>query len=102
MSFGREGRRRRKARGWTLEELADRSGLSSNYISTIERNTRDPSLSTVAAIAKAFDVPSGELLGQIKKFSPGALEAARLFDIAPAQVQQAVLSILQAVVRGER
>lgn len=98
MKFGREIRRRRKAIGWTLEVLAEKSGLSPHYLSTVERDARDPSLSTIEALAKAFGVPTGELLGPIMKLSPVSLEAARLFDAAPEAVQEGVLKILHAVV----
>lgn len=100
MKFGREIRRRRKALGWTLEVLAEKSGLSPHYLSTVERDARDPSLSTIEALAKAFGVPAGELLGPIRKLSPTSLEAARLFDAAPEPVQEGVLKILHAVVGG--
>lgn len=99
MKFGREIRRRRKALGWTLEVLAEKSGLSPHFLSTVERDARDPSLSTIEALAKAFGVPAGELLGPITKLSPVSLEAARLFDAAPEPVQEGVLKILHAVAR---
>ena len=102
MSLGREVRRRRKAADLTLEQLAERSGLSPHYLSTVETERRDPSVSTVTSIAKALGCPSGELLGGVRDLSPAGHEAGRLFDSAPAEVQEGVLRILRATAAPAR
>lgn len=51
----------RQQRGWSLRVLAKKSGLSNGAISRIE-NGNDPQLSSLAAIAKAFDFEVGDLL----------------------------------------
>jgi transcriptional regulator with XRE-family HTH domain len=102
VKFGQEVRRRRKAKGLTIEQLAGASGLTPNYIGTIEKNQRDPSLSTVQALAKGFGVSAAELLGGIQGLSPAALEVARLFDGVPPDVQSAVASLLRAVAKKRR
>jgi len=48
---GRQLRLLRKARGMTLAELADRAGLSDGYLSSVERGSTVPSLSSLATIA---------------------------------------------------
>ena len=48
---GRQLRLLRKARGLTLAELAGRAGLSDGYLSSVERGTTVPSLSSLATIA---------------------------------------------------
>ncbi|HVU05521.1 MAG TPA: helix-turn-helix transcriptional regulator [Polyangiaceae bacterium] len=103
MKFGQEVRRRRKALGLTIEELSERSGLTPNYVGTVEIADRDPSLSTVVALARALGTSPGELLGGgAGHLSPMALEAARLFDSAGAEVQDAVLRLLRAVQKKRR
>lgn len=97
--FGREVRRRRESLGLTLEMLAERASLTPNYIGTIETGKRDPSLSTVLAIAGGLGVPAGELLGGVPNLSPASLEAARLFDTSTPPIQNAVLAILHAIER---
>lgn len=47
-------RRMRKARGWTLEELSARSGLSVGFLSQLERGLNSPSISSLKAIADAL------------------------------------------------
>jgi transcriptional regulator with XRE-family HTH domain len=101
-SFGREVRRRRQALGITLEDLARASGLTPNYLGSIELGKRDPSLSTLEAIAKGLRVPVGELLGGSSELSPSGLEAAILYDAAAAEVRTAVSDILHAMTRKKR
>ncbi|HEU4407788.1 MAG TPA: helix-turn-helix transcriptional regulator [Polyangiaceae bacterium] len=101
-SFGAEVRRRRKAAGLTLEKLAEQSNLSPHYLSGIENGRRDPSLSTILAIARGLGVAPGDLLGRTGKLSPAGLEAGRLFDQAPEGVKEGILTILRAMQRREK
>ena len=52
----------RKEKGLTQEQLADRSGLSQQYISGLERGQRNPTILTIYEIAVALDVPHIALL----------------------------------------
>ncbi len=97
MSFGREIKRRREALGWTLEELAERAKLSPNYIGTIENGRRDPSLSTVLALAKGLKVAPGELLAPVKDLSAEAYEIGKMFDAATPDGQRLARDLLLAL-----
>jgi transcriptional regulator with XRE-family HTH domain len=102
VTLGAEVRRRRKARGWTLEQLAERADLTAHYLSTLETGGRDPSVSTVQQLAKALGCAPGELLGGVPGISPAAFETARLFDAAPAEVQEGVAKILKATAKKRK
>lgn len=54
--------RLRKERGWTQEQLAERSGLSQQYLSDLERGKRNPTVVTVYEIAQALEVSHLDLL----------------------------------------
>jgi transcriptional regulator with XRE-family HTH domain len=100
--LGREIRRRRKAQGLTLDRLGESAGLTSNYIGNIEAGQRDPSLSSMIRLARAFDSPIGELLG-MPEMSADSIEAARLLSVLPAEVREPVVNALRAlaeVLRG--
>jgi transcriptional regulator with XRE-family HTH domain len=86
----------------TIEQLAERSSLTPNYVGTIEIGRRDPSLSTVLALARGLSVAPGELFGGIARLSPQALEAARLFDGCPPEVQEAIIRLLRTVQRRRK
>ncbi|MBT8109650.1 MAG: helix-turn-helix transcriptional regulator [Gammaproteobacteria bacterium] len=62
INIGSTIRQLRSHRELTLKELAEQTDLSLSYLSLIERNKRDPSLSNLAKIAKAFDLPPSILI----------------------------------------
>lgn len=55
----------RAEKGLTLRELAQRSGVSKDAISEIERGLRMPRVSTVISLAKGLGVDPQELLGEL-------------------------------------
>ena len=52
----------RSARGWSLEALANASGVSRSMLSQIEREEANPTLAVTLRIARAFSLALGELL----------------------------------------
>ncbi|HEV2210726.1 MAG TPA: XRE family transcriptional regulator [Verrucomicrobiae bacterium] len=52
----------RTERGWSLESLADASGVSRSMLSQIEREQANPTLAVTLRIARAFGLSLGELL----------------------------------------
>lgn len=54
-------RKVRKARGFTLVQLAHISGVSKSYISQIERGKQMPSIYVLCQIATALEVKVDEL-----------------------------------------
>ena len=55
-------RYRRKKRVWTLDQLADASGVSRAGISRIERGETVPSTTTLSRIAEALGITFAELM----------------------------------------
>ena len=51
----------RQARGWSQEELAERTGLSARTIQRIENGAR-PSAATARLLAAAFEVEVADVL----------------------------------------
>jgi transcriptional regulator with XRE-family HTH domain len=62
VQVGRETRKWRQARGLTLAQVSEASGLNVGYLSQIENDKAVPSLEALAAIANALDVPPAWLL----------------------------------------
>ena len=52
----------RSGRGWSLEALANASGVSRSMLSQIEREQANPTLAVTLRIARAFGLALGELL----------------------------------------
>lgn len=55
--LGDKIRKTRKAKGLTINELADQIKVTSGYISQIERDLIDPSMSVLRRISKALETP---------------------------------------------
>ncbi|MFJ8097548.1 helix-turn-helix domain-containing protein [Streptomyces griseofuscus] len=55
-------RRLREAQGLTLEELAERSGMSFRGVVYIEHGNRNPSLTTLLNLARGLQIPPSALL----------------------------------------
>lgn len=52
----------RQARGWSLDELAHRSGVSKGMVVQIEGGRTNPSIGTLCRLAESFGVSIGRLL----------------------------------------
>lgn len=59
---GRRVRKLRQDRGWSLEEMADASGVSRSMLSEIERERANPTLTVTFRIARAFGMSLEDLV----------------------------------------
>ena len=71
----------RAERGWSLETLARRSGVSRSRLSEIERSQANPTLAVAVSIAGAFDLSLAELL-ENSAMRPARLVPVRAHDPA--------------------
>ena len=62
MSIGEEIKKNRNAKGFTQDELAEKIGISRNYISDLENNRYAPSVKTLSKIAVALQMDLNFLL----------------------------------------
>jgi XRE family transcriptional regulator, aerobic/anaerobic benzoate catabolism transcriptional regulator len=60
-------RTRRTSMGWTLREIAERSGVSSRFLSDLESGKGNISVARLADVARALDVPLVSLLPSEEK-----------------------------------
>jgi transcriptional regulator with XRE-family HTH domain len=65
----------RERSGLTQEKLAHAAGLTTNYLSDVERGRKVPSLTTVLQLAHGLGCAPGDLLA---RFTPAVLK--RLFS----------------------
>ena len=88
---GRNFARLRRAKGLTQEEVEARSGFSQQYLSSLERGRRNPTVITLYELAQALGVSHVNWLSQTtisadrriprgSCFSPGRHKAAPLWD----------------------
>lgn len=60
--FGKNVRAARLDRGWTQEDLAERTGLAVVQVSRVERGAREIRLTTLLRLLRGLEAPPGELL----------------------------------------
>jgi len=68
--IGNRVRTRRTSMGWTLREIAERSGVSSRFLSDLEAGKGNISVARLADVARALDVPIVSLLPSEEKQRP--------------------------------
>lgn len=73
--IGNQIRELRKKRGWTLNELAERSELSVSFLSQVERGLSSLSIVSLYNICKALDTPVPEILTDNRQPSTVTKEA---------------------------
>ncbi len=95
-------KRARERQGLTIEELGKRTGITPHYLATIEQGERDPSFSTMCAIAEGLGVSLGEMVsGECDGPSESALELAKLYAEAPEPVREALPLFLNACIAAK-
>src|SRR5437870_5524392 len=62
-AIGERIARERTARRLSIEQLAQRAGVSTGFLSQIERGIGNPSLNSLVGLASALDVPLGSFFG---------------------------------------
>lgn len=62
MNIGKSIKLCRQQKDWNQTELARRANISTSYLSLLERNDRDPNLSTLQNIASALGIPLSVLM----------------------------------------
>lgn len=98
MNVGSAIRLCRKRRGVSQTDVATRAECSVSYLSMLENNKRDPTLSMITKIAEALHVPVGVLfvmaseekdLGRIDSRLAGRLHQAAIASIPAASDAEA-------------
>ena len=87
MQLGKAIKMCRERKGLSRTELADKAGISLSYLSLLEKNGRDPSVSKVKDISDALDVPTSILMflasdkDEIESISPELAEKLSLLSL---------------------
>ncbi len=91
----------RRGRGLTQEKVAERTGLSVNYLSRIERGLENPTLDTLLGLAKALKVEPLDLFTFEHEADPRRLRQSLVRLVSEAkddQISQAA-KVLRALLR---
>jgi transcriptional regulator with XRE-family HTH domain len=101
--LGSRIRVRREAISLTQAQLAEKSGVSSNYIGVVERGEKLPTLDTLENVAEALGVGLGGLLAedQPDKWADRAVALVRAIPLAHRKIVMAMLLAAAERSRGE-
>lgn len=102
-SIGKNIRKFRLMRNLRQEDLAEKAGLSINYVGALERGQKIPSLETFILILNALEVSSDMVLSNllVKKHQA---DASRLMDRMqglPAHDVDRILAVVDVLIRYE-
>ena len=97
------GRRIREARlsaGLTQEQLAEKAGISSNYVSIMERGIRSATLDIFVPVCNALGVSADVLLQDVVDASAltASNELADLLRGQPQEIQHIALRAVRAII----
>jgi transcriptional regulator with XRE-family HTH domain len=68
--FGKQMRKERLARGWSLPELSARTGINAGHLSRIETGKRPPTEHVALALDAAFPERKGYFLEYVRREAP--------------------------------
>lgn len=105
-TFGRRLKEQREARGWTQEQLSQRSKVPAGMVSHFETGVRGtPSADNLVKLANALQVTIDYLLGRSDRpelASPRVAAAFRGLATASDKTVDAALTVVETLVQNER
>lgn len=99
-SLGQKLREYRARRGWSQDACAERMGITTRYLSDIERGDKAPRLATFIRMCNVLDASADDVLQNSLRAGRAAKSndlLRRMEDLEPAAQRQA-LEILERVV----
>jgi transcriptional regulator with XRE-family HTH domain len=67
LNFGNVLKRLRKEKRLSQEEIAFRANIDRTYISMLERNTKQPTITTIFGLARALEMKTSKLVEEVEK-----------------------------------
>lgn len=65
--LGEQLREARIEAGWSQEKLAEKAGISRNYVSLLELNRKSPTVSVLLALCGALGVSAAEIIAKVER-----------------------------------
>lgn len=99
-SLGRKLKAYRAKRGWTLNECAERIGISTRYLSDIERGDKVPKLETFITILNTLSASADDVLQDslVMGYVPQSAELVKELDRLDEVQRKQAMDILRCVV----
>lgn len=101
--IGKRIKQCREKLGLTQEEFAEKTGLTTNYISTLERGASFPRCEKLILLINALEVSADAIFCDVINHSSQymASELSEKIERLPAEAQKRVLNVLEIMVQQE-
>lgn len=102
-SIGKNIRKYRKQRGLTLEALAEKVGLSTNYVGALERGEKALALKTLISIVDVLDITADMVLCDVIKNGykvKSSILTDKLGSLSPAE-REKFLQMIDIMLDGK-
>lgn len=102
MKTGEKIKQRRKELKMTMEDLGQAIGVQRSAINKYEKGLVDIKSSTLAAIARALDIPVGSLLDDLdyQPQTPETRILAKGMDTMPKEQREAIVNMMAGLYPG--
>lgn len=96
-SLGRNIQRLRRAKGYTQQQLAEMVGISTNYLSDIERGKNSARIDKLVAVINALGCSADDIFEDVIDHAPDIDISAKAEQLSPQQaaVVSAVIDALR-------
>lgn len=95
--LGARLRARREALGLTQAALAERAGVTSNYVGVLERGLKLPTLDTLITLAKSLEISPAELLGDVGVKDRWVDDVLAVASSVPESRRDLALAVLKTI-----
>lgn len=85
-------------KGWNATEVANRCGLTRPYISLLLKNERQPTVSSLEKIARAFGMEGWQLIVRGNKTSEDVCRLVKAYQSADIDTRAALLTLVERYV----
>lgn len=102
--LGKRITKQRTTQGLTQEKLAEKAGITNNYLSNIERNRSIPSLETLMSLCTALNTTPNELLIGTDKSQQNYMvnDITSLIEKCTTQERRIVMSVIEVLIQNRK
>lgn len=102
--IGKRIKKLRKANGYTQQAFAEKIGLSTNYLSDIERGISFPRIDKLVTIINSLQCSANDVFEDVIDcgYKVKASRLSEMIDELPPQQQAKVFSVIEALLKDEK
>ena len=98
--IGKRVKQCRERLGISQEELAEKTGLTANYISTVERGMSFPRCEKLIILLNGLEVSADAIFCDVLEHSTSYKSSEKLASLSP-QVQKRILQMVELMIQQE-